>query len=154
MQQFIYRLTCVLQVLFFWCDGISWDTADPIFEKFPTNNNIFKYDICDCVVKSLINPHRITHEYNPWSAWIFATVMTGKADRNMGSIKNDNLMFQFFQAGYFCFSFYYFTYSPIGMKVDLGAEPTRAYVFNQLDLNFQNENSSITPHFVFILTLI
>lgn len=100
------------KVLFFWCDGISWDTADPIFANFPSNNHLFK----------------VRHKENPWSAWVFATFMTGKAERNMGEIKNDNLMYQFWLSG---------------KKVYIGAEDTRAYVFDQLDLDYNKKSGDI-----------
>jgi hypothetical protein len=80
----------------------------------------------------------VRHRDNPWSAWVFATAMTGKADRNMGEVKSDHLVYQFFLAG---------------LKVLIGAERTTTYVFNQLDLSFQKgDTGTYATSFLLILS--
>jgi uncharacterized protein (DUF486 family) len=102
------------KILYFWCDGIAFDRAETIFNHFPDNSNIFK----------------VRHKENPWSAWVWATFMTGKAERNMGEVKNDNLIYQFYLAG---------------QKAWLGAKNDRSYVFGQLDTKFQHGEVSYYP---------
>lgn len=98
------------KILYFWCDGIAYDRASPLFAVFDeSTTNIFK----------------VRHKENPWSAWVWATFFTGKAERNMGEVKNDNLIYQFWTAG---------------QKAWIGAKNDRAYVFGQLDVNFQKND--------------
>lgn len=105
------------KILYFWCDGIAFDRSQSLFAVFPDNSNVFK----------------VRHKENPWSAWVWATYMTGKAERNMGEVKNDNMIYQFWLAG---------------QKAWLGARNDRSYVFGQLDLGFQKNDvtyfSSVT----------
>jgi hypothetical protein len=100
------------KAIYFWVDGVSWDTADSVFGEFP-DTNIFK----------------IKHKQNPWSAWVFATIMTGKPNRNMGVIRNDNLIHQFTLAG---------------MKTTLSVEESQAYVGYALDEFVEEESPAVT----------